>query len=1474
MLRTKNASRVSISGLTYNNLIEDAYNALKDSDEFKNNFTSFTSNSAERMIVELYAYVASQLANRMDQMGNELFVDTASANGLSRLMKLIGARLEFPAAAETKVKVSTSTPTSKIVFTSGINTSETELNFVSSSFKKITANNGTSWEFIKKEVGENGEFVYDYTAPCDFSGSSKEFILQQGSTQARSDYVINSVNIDTITLVETPVIKNSVRIYYKDKVLKEGTPDTYEVKEMKRVDNFFTTDALTANTGIYTVRNMGGGRCEISIKPYDNEVDGISDLGRSLLIMYRTGGGDDGNISIGAIDLVEQFTILGDSNKTTGYGQLTIENVEGGVGGENELTADQIRATVLQEVRNTKIAITEEDYEYLLPKYDSSIELIKCYGEKNDETADLSETYGYYVNPLNVWLIILKYNKEFNDAYMSDVSSLTDRINDIAFSILDINPRFNEKYQINSAYLNQIYRSVDLDEYFNEETHSYSFPIDEDGVKLLGNKDCKITVTNYPYIETAESSRRGINSFKRYDGIASLKTWADLKALTYANKGDAYLITTVDEAEDGTKNIYDRWICKEFFYGHVLTDEEFYQHWEKADFSYIYDNLVSDNLAEDRMWIQQSTDSADSFYPVYSDLPYSFSGNWDILENSSYYKDGVVNIPAGVELRLIINGQVILITGPTEIRDLEDLANIINSKLDPTTNIIFLKENIPQDPTSTIIPNENYVAGPANLVIEVDGVTYTVNVDPTNVNTYNDLIDRINSSLESNGLGDKILAVEIENNDCLNLALISGSAFTYKDGETDGYKAIYTYLLDNEEPAEGWPLKSSILKLDADAAEIWSDYLASTGTLAYVEYGQLRLGFEDDMVDFVITGNSDIAALFKRFFGFSDASDDEEIRYRRRVLSVAYSNTTASLMITMSSADDLLHEDIYINIFGPRNGEIKLGSYYENIDQYLTDAPEVVVNLLKRGPIRHLYSTSYIPSETGDDIVDRYGSSYKLKFSTGLIEEETFSQLSSGNFPAEITTRNEVNSTFPDYDEGSELLIKVDNIEYDGTGSFILRRGDISEIITVPAHNGYAKFDLSWFNGKSTLVFIQSLVYTFEHQGADSSPLLKYEPTLDNTIRMYTVSSSFYSSIDFGNTSLVSLYLLFGLESGAVLSKEGQILANEIDYKTYSMTNSLAMGKTIHIEVRLSELGELISADVPIGYNLQNFISNLNSSAVGPYVAISNLRLVFLSLSNKASINVRVEWNSITEHDVWEGMFTPETWSKFIPVNDSTDAEGAAECMFVNDGDYYIYYDGTDYNFIVQNPDAFPYGDIYFHMYEDYSKDHIVEETEEIVRYTDEYIWNSLMTKKRVMLTEHVYKQPRFIPFDLSVICVLPNTESYSSTDYNTEITNHLKTVYGLYSDNIGEEILPDDIIFSIKEKFPKVKKVIVEYLGYDISNQATNKESLTTEFNQKHILASTKKTENMVIDETTHLVKQQTIMKHGLKLALKYATS
>ena len=1473
MIATRNQSRVSISGLTYNNLLEDAYNALKDSDAFKNNFTDFTSNTAERMIVELYAYVATQLANRLDQMGNELFVDTASASGMSRLLKLVGAKIDFPSAASVDVDVTTSSNTNAVYLTTGIDADNgTELNFVSGSFKSVTANNGTNWEFIDYKVGDNGEYVYDYTTEYKFNAPQETFSVHEGTTQSL-EYTIRSTDIDIVTLPGSPVIKNSVRVYYKQKVTKKGTTNKIEIAEFKKVENFFTTDALTAKTGVFTERNLGNGRCELCLKPYYKEGDENSDLGKELLIMYRIGGGEDGNISIGAIDKAERFGLTDANGRITSYGLLNIYNSSTGAGGKDELTTDEIRATVLQEVRNTKIAVTEEDYEYLLPKYDSEIELIKCYGEKNSEIANLAETYGYYVNPITVWLIILKYNKEFYDAYLEGVSGLTDRINDISFSTLDVNPRFNEKYQINKASLNQVFSGAELSQFLSNGV--YSFEIDKEGVDILTGKDASITVTNYPYIESSLSTRRGVNCFRRYDttSLKGTKTWAELKALQTAAKNDVYIITDADYYGE----VDNRWECTQDYSGVTITDANVLTYWKKVDFAYVYDNLVSDDVSEDRLYIKQSSSSADSFSPVYSYIDDSFSGDWESFRTESgwVYGDNGIQIPAGTNVYITINGIQILIEGGQIFADGAAFAEFLSAKASPETNVIFLKQRVTasldEQPRSVVLPTQGISSVTFTLV--TGGTTSNVTMNVTGLTTYGDLIDALDSNLPA-----AYKAVWIEENQCFNLGIICATTFTYRDSSESlaNDSALYVNLLDNTEP-DAWPLVSSVLQLTAAQANDFASYLSEDITKPIATYdpntGMVKLGFDKDGECSlqVASTNSVAAGLFRNLFGLNSQTSDATTVNNRRILTILYSeddngSAKAYLQISMASSEDKLPaNDLYINIFGARNKEIRLGEYYENIENYLTDVSSVVTDLLKRDPITHLYSTNYI-TDNYENAEDKYGSDYQLKLSTGLIEEQTFNQLSSGNSPAEVITMNTSLTSMPFYENDDKLYIKVDNVDYDGSGDFTANETQH----TVPEENGYAVFNLSWFNGCTTNDFVNAIINVFKEQGAEYSPLLQKIITEANTLKIYTLSSTFYSSIDFGKTLPSTISTLFTTDASVVHSREGQIDASQIRYKYYPITNALVVGETLNIQITPSGSSSVISSDINIGYSIIDFTNNVADSAVKDYVLIDNNRIILKDLTNGTKIKVTVAWSDNVHKLSWENMFTSNIWDQFTQTGD--DSNGTAYLEFVNEGDYYIDVRDDGYYFVVENEDVFPYGDIYFHMYEDYSNDHVVKVVDNNVIYTDEYNWNNLMSDRKVMLTEHVYKQPRFIPFDLALTCYLPNTEAYSQIDYPTEITNYLRIEYGLYSNNIGQEILPDDIVFNVKENFSKILKVTVDYLGYDLTNAATNQESLTTEFNQKHILASTYSTTGTVVDpDTGFITVQDEVIVHGLKLSFKY---
>ena len=1531
MLTNRTQSRVSVSGLTYNNLIEDAYNAIKDSDEFKNTFSTFTSNEAARMIVELYAYVATQLANRMDQMGNELFVDTASPYGLSRLLKLVGAKIDFPSAAHTDVVVSTSATTNPITFTTGIDDGSNELAYVPNAFKSVTANNGTNWEFIEYKVGEDGEYVYDYTTKYTFTAPSESFQIHEGTTHSY-DYIIRSVNTDIITLPNNSVIKDSVRIYYKQKVLDAGTTNAYSIREFKKVENFFTTAALTATTGIYTINNMGNGKCEICLKPYEDKNTLTNDIGKELLIMYRTGGGNDGNIAIGSISKTERFNTLGGENdRVTGVGELTINNTVTGAGGKDELAADQIRSVVVNEVRNTKIAITEEDYEYLLPKYDSSIELIKCYGEKNDETVDLAETYGYYANPIAVWFIILKYNKEFYDAYMSGEAGLTDILNDISFNTFDINPRFDEKYQVNLACINQVYKANELNNYYTESLRQYVLPVNAQGVGVLSNGGSRITVTNLPYVDSSIVDKRAEHCFDMYSGSAEAKTWAELLAATSVQEGTVYRITDADP----TNTVNSRWRCKQAVPASLPDPYDYSEYWELIDFAYIYDNLVSSGDDADIMYIQQNASSVGEFTVESSYLNNSFSASWEDLVKK-YGDSGHTPITLD-DISLTINGVTISFNGD-QFNSLEDLVDFINARNVPTTYYVSLKDNIAaitagsNPDEASLTPDSSYVAGSADIVLTFvsDGTAQTVTVDVSRAANYGQLVDAINDGIAENpAIAGKYMAVFNQNaaNECWDLWIICKEPFLFKDSSTASTSAIYRYLLAHAD-YDGSDISSARTEVSIDQVDAWEDFIVNDTSLVGIVNERLAVLFDEN-------GNSSIeidgtnAGLLREAFGFTSTDDSEHDYNDRRQITVSYVSSTsgnsANVIITMASDSDVLNEDIYINIFGAVNSGIKLGSYYENIEEHLPQGTsQTIINLLKREPIKALYSTSYMSSGEKAKI-DKYGCNYQLKFSTEMVEEQTYNELSSGNSPAYVVTTRATYDTLRIF-EDEYLYLKVDGNEYSGNGSFVMD----NVLYEVPAVNGYAQFDLSWFNSHTVLDFTNALVKAFESEGLDNTPLIDSVIVEGDYMRIYTISTSYYSSLDFGKTTANSIFYLFGENSNIVYSKEGQIDVKQIQYSFLSLTSYPAIGKTMSITYT-NKSNTSKSDNIAIGYSNENFATNVAKSEINrngdvfvTNVVVDNNRLILADLASGAKMRVDLTWDDQSGKNAWKKMFSDASWSKFIITDnyiykktedteiktdktyytrsgsgteqdpyvytevenpaaadlpnyyENVPASGSAYCEFVNEGDYYVELTSDEsgnniYYLRVENEGSFPFGDIYVHMYEDYSYDHIISEDGSIVTYTDEYNWNNLMKDKRVMLTEHIYKQPRFIPFDLAVTCILPNTETFSQIDYDAELRAFLRDEYGVYSNNIGKEILPDNIILNIKNSFSKILSVTVDYLGYDMLSSITNKAKLETKFNQQHVLASDEISVEAITDPSTGLISFETVTKHGIKLTFRY---
>ena len=1433
MIKNKQQTKVSITGLTYNSLLEDVYNALRDS-EFKDDFTDFTSSTAERMIAELFCYIAQQLSDRMDQMGNELFTDTASIEGLSRLLKTVGYKLAFPNAASVLVEATTSASNGEtLMFSPGIDPGleyeelTPSVSSTAPSFKNISleSNNNIKFEFIDFDEATS---TYDYCKPVTFTTPYKKLYLYGGRTTFQT-YTIRSIKKNIITLKEYPVINNSVEIYYKKKGTSSGSSGYNVIRKFLKVDNFFSTEALTCtDTGYYTVNNLGNGKCEIVLQPNDKDMDA------EIIIMYRIGGGSQGNISIGAINNAEQRKL----NNGTTIGTINYYNISSGIGGADELTADEIRYDVSQNTRNSKIAITEEDYEYIMPNLDPSISLLKCCGEKNTSTENLATTYGYYLNPLNVWLLILKYVKDIEDAYNNNaLSRFTKYINDIAFETLDLTHRFNENYSINEGFLNQLVPSSTIaSSYLKSMTSTIN--LDQEAADILASGDNIITITSNPYIETKDLGKRGYHSFEKYEESAVVGIGDSLPESSALYKNKVWILTSPYNGERNT-----RWECAEL--GDLYA-------WHKVDFSYYYDNFTTEAVpTSDIKYIRQTAVNNEPMY-LYSVVDKAFTA--DCGSSGITLQDGTT---------LTINGKTTTFSAGTYTAG--GLATKINGSLLPMTWMATLKDNIPY---TTLDASSNIVSdmfSDSTLIFTQGSNTININKGEGSDITYADLMDTIDNALSTNNIEARAFLLS-SNNNCSKLVIVSTSEFTVSESSSDyaAQKGFLTdYLKTNGDTRNGAiTLTSTLEEIGTENSDL-DDYAAQyTSEFVTAEGNTLVIRFDEGTTSTTISSNSqDFISLFVD----SATSNTTYTAYDRRTFTLIYNpdSNSATLTFTIANPDDRPTAPLYINIFGSTVKSIMLGQYYVDIENTLPeqDRSEALVSLLKRAPLTSLYSTKYLEDESGNVYEDKYASDYQVKFSTNRIIGRTFHEIDDDTSSAKVTLQVPVDNPLRTYSLNSYLYFKADATDFQTSKTYTFVVDGVTHTVPITPTDGYATIDLYRLSGLKSIYLVNTMM---EAYAGDSSNLLATEADIKTgLVTIRTESHNYASSIDFGNTEQSILSYLFNLvDTNVVTSSVGSISPVMIEYKKIGIAESgYCFAKTIGIALLETPSSSPSYVDVNTGNSIADLKSNISDSvALASSVIIDNFRLIFTDRINSHTMKLKLSYTTDNEKNAWKAMF-------ILPIGESWEDTGT-DLIFTmtNIGDYYIerldtpdsY--GDIYQLVIENSDAFPYGNIYIHMFEDYSYDHLVAED----IYTDEYRWNELLNGRKVMLTEHLYKQPRFIPFDLSVTCYIPNKLGmYKVQDYKEKVENFLRNTYGVYSDNIGQSLYREDIIMSIREGIPEITKVEVNYFGEDMEYSSTDTNMLEVSFNQKLIIASN---EIGVTSDVTTI--------HGLIVNIKYESN
>lgn len=424
--------KTQFSGLEFKNIMQDIHALVQENPDYNQNWDDFLNSNAGRMLTEIFAKIADQLATRIDWVVNESFIGTATQrSSIIKLLKLIGYKFNLPVAAQVPVTATFSQDVGEITITPAYVEGSAQL------FPKTLQGidkdgNLRNFEAIQYD-SLNQKYSYKVPVTLDSSKEKDEFYFHEGRTVIQK-FISTSNAGQKFILSETPIVQNSVVVY---KIEREGT----EVRELEllEVNSFLDSKAQKAadisgtNAIPYVLNVRSDDSVEIEFGPQTLLPTQDRRLGNGveIYVFYRVGGGLNGNIARQAINSAEKRRINGDEVL------INYKNLREGIGGTNSETVENAAYKGPLTLRTGGKTVTPEDYDIILNS-NSSILKAKSYGY-NNIPQDYFEKYGLYFNPLDVInFIIMKKpgweSRPTSKYYLSD------------WGTLNLENRFNGEY--------------------------------------------------------------------------------------------------------------------------------------------------------------------------------------------------------------------------------------------------------------------------------------------------------------------------------------------------------------------------------------------------------------------------------------------------------------------------------------------------------------------------------------------------------------------------------------------------------------------------------------------------------------------------------------------------------------------------------------------------------------------------------------------------------------------------------------------------------------------------------------------------------------------------------------------------------------------------------------------------------------------------------------------------------------------
>lgn len=357
-------------------------------EKFGEQFNDFVESDLAIMLIENWAFIADTLSFKIDQISNEIFIDTVTeVDNAFRLSMLVGFRPTPPIGARSLWSATIS------------NVLETDLVIDTPQKISISTELGPKTiELFPADQNNNPIFEQPIIIPAG-SFLNTGVVGIEGETKAQIEIGNGTIN-QFINLSFGPVIQKSIRVKV-DGV--EWTQVPYFTDSQPRREFRIEYDPD------YNAFVMFG----------NNRAGLIPSSGSNIQIIYRVGGGVSGNIVTGSVEIQRNFVVPGFDFRIP----VTFRNYTRGEFGYPGDNIDDIKRKLPPWLRTQNRAVTGDDYETITDQF-----VTEFNGKVGKSKATL-RNYGCAANVVDLYILSLDgedYLQESTDGLKNELQDLID----------------------------------------------------------------------------------------------------------------------------------------------------------------------------------------------------------------------------------------------------------------------------------------------------------------------------------------------------------------------------------------------------------------------------------------------------------------------------------------------------------------------------------------------------------------------------------------------------------------------------------------------------------------------------------------------------------------------------------------------------------------------------------------------------------------------------------------------------------------------------------------------------------------------------------------------------------------------------------------------------------------------------------------------------------------------------------------